>query len=372
MAEPTDVDLVRSALRLGWYVAEVRGRNRPDAPAVPPPGTPPRADHPLPLRIERSPTERRIEAQQTLAALAVKLGVDTTPDQPGFGSAIDEAAAALWHARKAPGPATDPSDTWLRLASVLWDFDTHVQDHLTANSDTQACGYQLGRGLAECYWALNPDSTGGWDSWSVLYDDARCAELTRLAGRLTEYMNPFASAAIIGSLEVWKVLARDDAWRREPAVSNELHNQIRNWYELITLGQDPSRLVTPYVAIRNWRVIGKAAWIFLPELLLTGVGLAALVTFVVLLSAPHPSHVQETIIGILSALGLSTAGLSSRLKNRTQALSTRFRQDAYTDLVARAITTVPPPPDRRHGRDRDEVVETAVRNRAITPSTPFG
>ena len=32
VAPPLDVDLVQSAIRLGWYVAEVRGRNRPGGP----------------------------------------------------------------------------------------------------------------------------------------------------------------------------------------------------------------------------------------------------------------------------------------------------------------------------------------------------
>ena len=72
------------------------------------------------------------------------------------------------------------------------------------DSDTQACGYQLGRGLAECYWALDPGSAEGWDSWTFLFDQARCGELSRLAGRLSGYMQPFGAPAITGSLEVWK------------------------------------------------------------------------------------------------------------------------------------------------------------------------
>jgi hypothetical protein len=52
-----DADDVLSALRLGWSVAEMRGRNRPDGPPGEVIGMPDHLDHPLPLRIERGKTE---------------------------------------------------------------------------------------------------------------------------------------------------------------------------------------------------------------------------------------------------------------------------------------------------------------------------
>ena len=55
---------VQSALHLGWCVAETRGRNRPDGP---PGGTdlmPSNTDYALPLRIERTRTELRIERRR--------------------------------------------------------------------------------------------------------------------------------------------------------------------------------------------------------------------------------------------------------------------------------------------------------------------
>ena len=59
MPAPADALEVISALRLGWYVAEVRGRNRPAGPRPPGNELPRGGDHSLPLRIERTPAELR-------------------------------------------------------------------------------------------------------------------------------------------------------------------------------------------------------------------------------------------------------------------------------------------------------------------------
>ena len=56
MAAPEDSAGVLSALRLGWYVAEVRGRNRPGGPVPPAESLSHRKGHMLPLRMERTLT----------------------------------------------------------------------------------------------------------------------------------------------------------------------------------------------------------------------------------------------------------------------------------------------------------------------------
>ena len=97
MAAPEDSADVLNALRLGWYLAEVRGRNRPGGPGPPTESLPDREGHVLPLRIERTPQELRIEAQ---------------------AGAGPDAAAAAWEA----------------LALSIYQFDAHVQDTLAAQS----------------------------------------------------------------------------------------------------------------------------------------------------------------------------------------------------------------------------------------------
>jgi hypothetical protein len=69
------------------------------------------------------------------------------------------------------------------------------------------------------------------------------------------------------------------------------------------------------------------------------------------------------ISGILSFTGLSVAGVASKLKNSEQALLTRLRQDAYTDLVAIAVQSAPRPPEPRD-------VRKAIAKRKLTPATP--
>jgi hypothetical protein len=95
-----DADDVLAAIRLGWAMAETRGRNRPNAP----PGENARLpaegdDRALPLRVERTSTELRIEAQVLVLGLAKQLHVDTATDGTSFGAALDEKARLLYHVR---------------------------------------------------------------------------------------------------------------------------------------------------------------------------------------------------------------------------------------------------------------------------------
>src|SRR5580658_4976079 len=94
-----DADHVLAALRLGWAVAEMRGRNRPDGPSGEVIGMPDRVDHPLPLRIERGKTELRIEIQSVVAELAQQLLVDQAPDGTSFSAALGDQAKLLAHVR---------------------------------------------------------------------------------------------------------------------------------------------------------------------------------------------------------------------------------------------------------------------------------
>ena len=311
MTAPDDAKTVLSALRLGWYLAEVRGRNRPGGPPGSTASMPDDIDHPLPLRVERSRDELRVEAQMAVAQLAKDLQVDDPGDGVSFGAVLADQANLLAHLRAptasgglqralelfqmtsperaSPGTATPPTPgqavhvleealvrqqavvvirqraadraeqaltaaqkraaaaaqqrgeeqstaeadraaaqaaleleqatvageetgiavlqesitglqraiaadpagaaetgraliragqqtlaaavhrAWPDLAELIWKFDAHIQNRLTASSETQAWGYQLGRGLAETYWALDhwqsDGSHGDWVGW---------------------------------------------------------------------------------------------------------------------------------------------------------------------------------------------------------------
>jgi hypothetical protein len=226
---------VLSALRLGWSVAEMRGRNRPDGPPGEVVGMPDHADHPLPLRIERGKTELRIEIQSVVAELAQQLRVDDAPDGTSYSAAQRSGQA--------------------------------------------------------------------------------------------------------------------------------LYSQIRRWYELIVLGQDPTTLIGPAAVMRNYRTLARAFQLFWPQLLATVFGVSALITLLFLVNVDGATAWEKTLSGVLAAVGLSLAGLTGTLKNSAQALTKRLRQDAYTDLVALAVQTAPTPPDA-------SALQRSIRHRSLTPATP--
>jgi hypothetical protein len=338
MPAPDDADTVLAALRLGWYVAEVRGRNRPDTPAEPITGLPSLQGHPLRLQIEWTPIELRVQAQAVLIALAEKLEIDTNQsDDSGksYSQEVDRQARNLEQMRRDGKP---DGAQWHSLTELLFTFDAHIQDSLTAKSDFQARGYQLGRALAECYWALDPNLSGDSRSpaaWSFLLGRERCDEIGRLLGSLSAYLPPYTAPAIAGSIRVWQSVAADPKWR---GIAHEaLHRQVRTWYELVVLGRDPLTFVKPYARLRNLRIFARAIGFFRGQLLLIAVGVAALVALFVLLGSGASTAVTNTVLAILAAAGISTAGLSAG----------RFRQDVNTDMAAIAITTAPPPPPGR-------------------------
>jgi hypothetical protein len=459
-----DAQDVLSALRLGWSVAEMRGRNWPDGPPGEVIGMPDHVDHPLPLRIERSSTQLRLEIQSVVAELACELRVDDAPDGTSFSTAIGDKATVLAHSRAIKAAdalqealrileqlyATDTTESarrvlaaglatqqaivarhrqalaaaqfshapeaivqreqascageeageaalehvledlpqqspeaaaqaisqhlaelaaavrqpWADLAELIWQFDAHIQDRLAALSSSQANGYQLGRGLADTYWALDPGQQDGSASWGFLLGGRRCDELSRLTGRLAAYMGEYTAPAIAGSLEVWKAVVTTPTWLGHPdQAEGALYIQIRRWYELIILGQDPTTLIAPGGFIRDYRLLARALKIFWPELVATIFGFAALVTLLVLVNTQHAASWAKTLSGVLAAVGLSLAGLAGTLKNSAQAMLKRLRQDAYTDLVAVAVQTAPEPPSKA-------AVQRAISHRTLTPATP--
>jgi len=444
MTVPDDAEKVLMAIRLGWAMAEVRGRNRPDAPPGAKAALPGPPSGALPLRVEQTPTELRIEVQSLLGVMAHDLRLDRGKDHTDFPGAIDDQAKRLYEARraaagadiaKAPGDAGaavsgdagpgsagpggagpggavaagspavaggatpdgatpdaagpvvmvaaggtpaatavpgDPAAEWLSLQELIFKFDQHIQNTLAWGPDTIACGYQLGRALAEPYWALDPglpDKSPSPAAWWFLLGEDRSGEMSRLAGRLTAYFHPLTAAAIAGSVQIWKHVAADPVWRED--ARDELFFQVRRWYGLVVMKQDPTILVQPYVMVRNFRMMFRTLRIFWPELIGAAVAAAALSAFAVAFGQNHISSFAKSALGFIAITGLSIAGVMAKLKSQAQVMVTRLRQDVYTDLVAVAITTAPPVPSvpNRPGKQSAKKAEMA-RERNITPVTP--
>jgi hypothetical protein len=176
-------------------------------------------------------------------------------------------------------------------------------------------------------------------------------------------MGEYTAPAIAGSLEVWKAVVRTPAWLGDPYQADlALYGQIRRWFELIVLEQDPTTLVAPAAVMKNYHTLSRAVKLFWPELVATIVGVGFLVTLLFLFNVGAAGW-AKTLSAILAFVGFSLAGLTGTLKNSAQALLKRLRQDAYTDLVAQAVLIAPPPPSK-------SAVQDAIRWRGLTPATP--
>lgn len=226
---PDDAEAVLAAVRLGWCMAEVRGRNRPDAPVSPGDSLPSRLGHALPLQSERSFEEARVAAQEVLIALALKLGVGRGADGSSYAEEVDRQAREIRSLRIG---GEDASVAWDELTGLIYRFDAPIQDSLYVTSDTLVCGYQVGRALAECYWALDPGASDGRSpaAWEFLLGTGRTYEISSLLGRHAAYMHADTAAVIAGSLMVWRHVAADRRWRSD-ALSH-LYRQVRIWHDL--------------------------------------------------------------------------------------------------------------------------------------------
>ena len=255
------------------------------------------------------------------------------------------------------------------------------QDELAQRDEALANAYLLGRGLAECYWGLGSEAT--WVSNgrpsavspAFLLGADRRLELSRMLGRLDPAMTHETSpAAISGSLEAWGAVARDEHWLSSPDLRATLYEQVRRWYQLVVLGQDLTTMVRPYAKLTGLRGIGRAARLFRPQLALFGTALALVTAFFAASGATAPAWVTS----LLATRGFGVfvaASVLARGQSAAQRLLTRLRQDAYTDLVAVSLTTLPerrPEPGAAAGggaRSARRTLESLVRRRSLTTPT---
>jgi hypothetical protein len=397
MAVPEDATNVFMAMRLGWSLSEVRGRNRPGWNPEKVPAAAVAAAAPdwgldwLPLQNDLTEDQTREETQALLAKLATDLSVNDDSNPAGsYSSRLETQAAALVAAEAGTNQAAINTE-WGKLAGLIHEFDGYVQKTLATESETVICGYQLGRALADSYWALKPDLTGDQDhaSWSFLFGQKRCSETERLLGRLTAYFHPYTAAAIAGSVEVWKSITTPTEWDKSVQADKNwptlayrgIYQQIRRWYGLTILKQDPTTLIRPFQLLKDWRLLWKTARLFWFQLLLGLLAAGALSGFAYLLAQPTVQSGIAAVLGALGITGIPVAGWAAKLKNDAQSMLTRIKEDAYTDLIAVAITTAPPPPEPGKPLDpsdeppppsgrRQAELTRIVRKRRITPVTP--
>jgi len=355
-APPADIDAVRYAFRLGWAVSELRGRYRPTLfadptplPALPEqPGAAGKAN-PLPLAGERRPAEVRIEIREAIAALAKALSL-----APAALATVADTLTAFERTRP-----TTSEPQWPRLAEELWTLDAQIQDELVLPG-AQAAAYQLGRGLADTYWALAKDAdSSGTGPWSFLFGETRRLTIGRSALRLSAYLGPSVIAAIAGPLDAWAAyLARvaSDGQQRAPDELLRLYKQSLLWRDLIRgerlvadLHDDPD---TPNASTqRLWLDAAFYRGAILPILppLLVGFVFAGLLAYFATLLATGTNHTfLASVISVLASLGVTSAGLYTRAKARLLSVYDVLKAAVETERAREEASYAPPAPVKRH------------------------
>jgi hypothetical protein len=343
-----DVDSVRSAFRLGWAIAELRGRYRPDLIDNPIPDPGPaigRPDHALPLANERTPIEQRVEIVHVVNGLSGELGLDFPADGCTRPQQLDSFLNAL-------DRDSDDQAAWNGLTDALYDWDAQMQDTLALRPG-QAAGYQLGRGLGETYWSLHPTLSDPSDArcWQFLLGPRRRATLKRYAARLVAFQDPLVLPALCASLDQWGDVADDEQWRNQPDARRQLYVQGLLWRDLIRGERRPQDLDPVPVGdlVEEVQLVRKLWSAFWPQLALGLLGGAALVGGVIGLAAGFKDRGIATAFAVLGALGITVTGAYARAKANAASVLATVRETIERERVGRAAALLPMRPKAKRG-----------------------
>jgi len=416
--KPVDAEAVSNALRLGWQIAELRGRFWQRINAREPVRHQSLAlskEYALPLEDERTPLERLYETQAIVVAVSGQLGLDfPATSLSGEGKDPDQRAStklmALTHrlshpddagnspttpapapvaaaapmlvavssataARPAPAPAAEsapifPSPSlgapvpnipspygggqggggadrgalWDDFAAFIFAWDARVQDQLAAVSFSQFSAYQLGRGLAEISWQLDPAVPGADDprGWQFLLGDLRLRQLGRLIDGLSSYFGPMTVAAVKDSVEAWGTVAREPGITARPDAVTKLIEQSHVWRNLLIGGMSAQTLVPAHAEVQKLRGLELVVKAFWPQLLIGIVGALVLAAGAYLLVTADVTRKEiGAALGVLGSLGITSAALIAKSKESVLQVFSRMRLLYYTDLVSAAASRIP-------------------------------
>jgi hypothetical protein len=349
MAGAVDSDRVLRALRFGWALAETRGRLRSGPPAGQ--QTAGRPGHALPLSDERTWREQTIETEMVVITAASELGLDSPlselSGQGGNGTAcgrLEDLSRALGADRKAANEEHEAVH-WEELCEFLYAWDAKIQDTLAADSFAVASGYQLGRGLAETYWALQPGHVAASDpaSAAFLLGAGRMTALGRLLPRLSAYFQPSVAAAVEVSVGAWAKAAANGVLDSAAGVG-ELHEQVRIWHDVLLVGQPPAARLDPSKLLKRARTLRPLLRAFVPEATIGLLSLAAALGAAALFALGSGNEAVAPILSVLTVFGVTSAGAIAKAKNQANGLFDELRQTMNLDLLEEAITRPPARP----------------------------
>lgn len=350
-------------MRFGWALAELRGRlyfGDQDPGRLIPEG-PPRANHALPISEERSPKELLIENKKVVTALAKRTCLDGLPTLETT-LARSLSAVLLNLADKVPEKTTDPSHeaTWNAFCDCLYGWDADIQDALASMSYGESAAYQIGRGLAECSWAL--DSRTSADEimgWTHVLGSIRCVALTRLLETLGSYVPHLTGQAIKGSIAHWQRLAADPAWRCDPTAPIFLRQQVSIWKDLLLAEVDPHVFELPQNPLKKFATILPILRSLWPQL---ACGFISVMTTAwgAWIFTRHSTGVWGEMTFAAGIFGITGSSLATRAKATTNSLMNRLRSAVEADEVVRSVTRTPP---------RPKVTDSIKPRRLVSPGS---
>lgn len=351
---PADATEVNDAFRFGWAIAELRGRYRPAVEHVedgpPSPGT----DNALPLAAERTPAEQRLELFTAVCGLSDALGLN-------FAERPDKLSRATRLQPLLAGLEAKPGDLglWGQLTSAFYSWDGAVQDALVLRPRLSAA-YQLGRGLAETYWELDPKITDPGDprAWTEVLGARRAGLLKRLAGRLSDYLDPVVVAVVGHSLDGWVDVAAAPSWRAQPNARLQLFRQGLIWSDLIRGERRAQDLTVERGQLAPLGVAIPVLRAFYAQIAVGLVAIAGLVLAAARLAADSGNTDHNVVIGLLGSLGVTATTLYTRAKAQATSLLDELRAAYIRDRATQAALVRPNPPvgTRVHARHvRDDI-----------------
>jgi hypothetical protein len=368
-----ELDRLRAALNLGWSMAELRGRLRYGH--VEPPGTvdyqfPRERFHALPIGGEHSLVEQQIATRVAVGQLAESFGVNepipNRKDSPSdaikaLAMDLEKALAeAERNGKTAARPDTYPPGSavaaaWDAAAEAIYYWDEQIQDALSVSAELHAA-YQLGRGLSDSFWALNPDAPAPASkptldstaappdpgSWEFLLGPRRKLMLGVYVKLLEGALAPLTGPAVLGPLTRWCALVGDDQVRsRSQDAQLALRGQLQNWREVLLGTRNPLSFAKHFgfrLALRQARRVAQT----LPlETTLAGIGIGLLAAAGYALGSDTSNRGVAVLASVLGFFGVTGAGLLARAKAQAAELSVHLRDAFYRDIVETQATVLP-------------------------------
>ena len=359
-ASPTpaaaSADTVKQLVRFGWAVAELRGRLYFGAndPGATPETIPSETDAVLPLANERSAKDRLAEVRSVVSWLAgtldlkgaAKAPAGTDPSDPsvphpdGLARVLDLAQSLA-----AETDATKHQQAWVAFATELHDWDNEIQNTLATRPYGEGSAYQLGRGLAECTWSLNPAAPASdVTSWDFLLGVMRCWELTQILERLSHSFPEQAAQTVMGSLSAWQTLAKSKEWRADPEAASYLRQQALLWRDLLVTSADPADLVHPDSPLDHVASLVPAAKALAPQIVGLILSVILLTAGAYFLTHSGTTGWSGAAAGVLGILGITASTATAKAKSAANSLRSRVQTALQADLLTLAATRRPKAP----------------------------